>query len=196
MSPAQRLPMTERILAAADRLFYSKGIRAVGVDAIAAEAGVSKRSLYDTFASKEALIEAYLRRHVQVAPAGETTPAAAVLALFDGLHARFARADFRGCPFVNAVAELAEECGAARAIAARYKTERRGHIRDLLAQAGARDAEALARQVALLSEGAIASMLVHGDPAVALQAREAALVLMRAGGVKVEPAGADGDRGG
>ena len=176
--------MAERILRAADRLFYQRGIRAVGVDAVAAEAGISKRSLYDTFASKDALVAAYLRQRVQPLPASDLPPVAQVLALFDGLHARFGSGDFRGCPFVNAVTELAADCQAARAIALDYKEARRRHIASLLATAGATDAEGLAGQIALLFEGAIASMLVRQDPAVALQARDAASVLMGAAGVR------------
>jgi AcrR family transcriptional regulator len=182
---SDRAPMSERIMQAADRLFYRRGIRAVGVDLVAAEAGISKRSLYDTFSSKEALIAAYLRQRIQPVPASDRPAAEQVLGLFDQLHARFAKGDFRGCPFVNAVTELAEDCETARDIASGYKEERRQHIGSLLAAAGASESDALASQVALLFEGAIASMLVRQDPAVALQAREAATVLMRAGGVRI-----------
>jgi AcrR family transcriptional regulator len=177
--------MAERIMEAADRLFYQKGIRAVGVDTVAAEAGISKRSLYDTFPSKDALVAAYLRQRIQPLPASDQSPAAQVLALFDQLHARFANGDFRGCPFVNAVTELAEDCETARAIALNYKEERRQHIASLLVQAGASHPDALANHIALLFEGAIASMLVRQDPAVAIQARDAATVLMRAGGAAI-----------
>jgi len=175
--------MAERIMAAADRLFYQKGIRAVGVDTVAAEAGISKRSLYDTFPSKDALVAAYLRQRIQPLPASDQPPTAQVLALFDQLHARFAKGDFRGCPFVNAVTELAEDCETARAIALDYKKERRQHIASLLVLAGLRDPDALASQITLLFEGAIASMLVGQDPAVAIQARDAAAILMRAAGI-------------
>jgi AcrR family transcriptional regulator len=174
--------MAERILAAADRLFYRKGIRAVGVDAVAAEAGISKRSLYDTFPSKEALIAAYLRQRIRPLPTSDAPPAQQVLALFDQLHARFAAGDFRGCPFVNAVTELAEDCETARAITADYKEARRQHIAALLARAGAAAPEPLSRHIALLLEGAVSSMLITNDLAVATQAREAAAILMQAGG--------------
>jgi AcrR family transcriptional regulator len=176
----ERAPMAERIMQAADRLFYRKGIRVVGVDTVAAEAGISKRSLYDTFPSKDALVAAYLRQRIQPMPASDQPPAAQVLALFDQLHARFASGDFRGCPFVNAVTELAEDCESARFIALKYKEERRRHIASLLGQAGASRPDALASQIALLFEGAIASMLVQRDPEVAIQARDAAALLMRA----------------
>jgi AcrR family transcriptional regulator len=175
--------MAERIMQAADRLFYQRGIRAVGVDAVAAEAGISKRSLYDTFPSKDALVAAYLRRRIQPVPASDQPPPAQVLALFDLLHARFAKGDFRGCPFVNAVTELAEDCATARSIALDFKEARRRHITSLLAAAGAADPDALSSQITLLFEGAIASMLVRQDPVVALQARDAAQVLMQADGL-------------
>ena len=105
--------------------------------------------------------------------------------MFDQLHARFSNDDFRGCPFVNAVTELADDCEAARQIARDYKDGRRHHVALLLGQAGAPDAEALAGQIVLLFEGAIASMLVRQDPAVAQQARDAAAILMRCGGVAI-----------
>lgn len=185
----RQAPMAERIMEAADRLFYRKGIRAVGVDSVAAEAGISKRSLYDTFPSKDALVAAYLRQRIQPLPASDQPPAEQVLGLFAQLHTRFVAGDFRGCPFVNAVTELADDCKAARAIAADFKDERRRHIAGLLAEAGASDPDALACQIALLYEGAIASMLVGNDPVVALQARDAAMVLMRASGASA-PSGA------
>ena len=179
----ERAPMAERIIQAADRLFYQKGIRAVGVDTIAAEAGISKRSLYDTFPSKDILVAAYLRQRIRPLPPSGQPPADQILALFDQLHARFAQDDFRGCPFVNAVTELAEDCETARSIAAGYKEERRQRIVSLLGQAKAPDPDTLASHIALLIEGAIAAMLVRRDPAVAMQARDAATVLMRAAGV-------------
>jgi AcrR family transcriptional regulator len=180
---AERATMPERIMQAADRLFYSKGIRAVGVDAVASEAGISKRSLYDTYPSKDALVAAYLRQRIKPVPISDQPPAAQVLGMFDQLHARFSNHDFRGCPFVNAVTELADDCEAARDIARDYKDDRRRHIASLLSQAGATAAEALASQIVLLFEGAIASMLVRQDPTVAEQARDAAAILMRAGGI-------------
>jgi hypothetical protein len=117
-------------------------------------------------------------------PPSDQPPAVQVLALFDLLHKRFASGNFRGCPFVNAVTELADDCETARAIAVDFKEERRRNIATLLAQASASDPDALAGQIALLFEGAIASMLVRQDPAVAIQARDAAAVLMQAAGIE------------
>jgi AcrR family transcriptional regulator len=179
----ERAPMAERIIEAADRLFYQKGIRAVGVDAVAAEADVSKRSLYDTFPSKDALVAAYLSRRSRPLPISDQPAAIQILALFDQLYHRFAAGDFRGCPFVNAVTELAEDCTAARAIAKAYKEDRWRHIVTVLEKSGATDPAILASQIGLLIDGAIAAMLVRQDPEVAMQARSAAIILMQASGM-------------
>src|SRR5579859_6258818 len=100
--------MKERILETADRLFYLKGIRAIGVDTIAAEIGISKRTLYNHFPSKDALITAYLTRRITPVDASDAPPAAQILGAFDRLEQSFGRPGYRGCPFVNAVAEIGE----------------------------------------------------------------------------------------
>src|SRR5271168_2113588 len=90
--------MKERILETADRLFYLQGIRAIGVDTIAAEIGISKRTLYNHFPSKDALIAAYLaRRFVQPRPS-DKPPAEQILATFDSLERRFAARDSAAVP--------------------------------------------------------------------------------------------------
>ena len=133
MASLQNKPdMKERILETADKLFYLQGIRAIGVDTIAAEIGISKRTLYNHFPSKDALITAYLeRRFVQPRPS-EKPPAEQILATFDFLERRFSAKDFRGCPFVNAVAELGAEDKSVRRIAVAFKESRRLWFRDLL----------------------------------------------------------------
>ncbi|MET3838802.1 TetR/AcrR family transcriptional regulator [Bradyrhizobium sp. OAE829] len=186
MAPLPAKPdMKDRILETADRLFYLQGIRAVGVDTIAAEIGISKRTLYNHFPSKDALISAYLaRRFVQPRPS-EKPPVEQILGTFDALERRFAAKDFRGCPFVNAVAELGSEDQSVRKIAIAFKESRRLWFRDLLVQLGAADAEGLATQLALLVDGSIAQDLVRNDPAMARAAKAAATVLLKHAGVKV-----------
>jgi AcrR family transcriptional regulator len=177
--------MKERILETADRLFYLQGIRAVGVDTIAAEIGISKRTLYNHFPSKDALIAAYLqRRFVQPRPSLKS-PVEQILGTFDSLERRFAAKDFRGCPFVNAVAELGSEDRAVKKIAIAFKESRRLWFRDLLIQLGVADAEGLATQLSLLVDGSIAQDLVRNDPAMARAAKEAARVLLGNAGVNV-----------
>jgi AcrR family transcriptional regulator len=177
--------MKERILETADRLFYLQGIRAVGVDTIAAEIGISKRTLYNHFPSKDALISAYLeRRFVQPRPS-DKPPAEQILGTFDSLERRFSARDFRGCPFVNAVAELGTQDQSVRRIAIAFKESRRLWFRDLLVQLGVADAEGLATQLALLVDGSIAQDLVRNDPAMARAAKEAAKVLLKNAGIEV-----------
>ena len=178
--------MRARILDAADRLFYGTGIRAVGVEAVAAEAGISKRTLYNHFASKDALIEAYLARRMVPLPGSNGDPAAEILGSFDRLEQTFRDAGFRGCPFVNAVAELGDSSHEARRLAIAFKDDRHAWVRDRLAALRVADPDALAAQIRLLIEGAIATMLVRGDPAVARAAQAATRTLLAAAGVTVE----------
>jgi AcrR family transcriptional regulator len=175
--------MKERILETADRLFYLQGIRAIGVDTIAAEIGISKRTLYNHFPSKDTLISAYLaRRFVQPSPS-DKPPLDQILGTFDRLERGFATKGFRGCPFVNAVAELGAEDQSVKKIAIAFKESRRLWFRDLLLQLDVPDAEGLATQLALLVDGAIAQDLVRNDPSMARAAKQAAKVLLANAGV-------------
>jgi AcrR family transcriptional regulator len=185
MSEPEKPTMKERILVTADRLFYLQGIRAVGVDTIAAEIGISKRTLYNHFPSKDALISAYLtRRFVQPRPS-DKSPVEQILGTFDSLERRFSSKDFRGCPFVNAVAELGSDDKAVKKIATAFKESRRVWFRDLLIALDVADAEGLATQLALLVDGSIAQDLVRDDPAMARAAKQAARVLLKNAGVRV-----------
>ncbi|MEA2907985.1 MAG: hypothetical protein QOJ15_66 [Bradyrhizobium sp.] len=177
--------MNERILETADRLFYLRGIRAVGVDTIAAEIGISKRTLYNHFPSKDELIAAYLARRFRQPPSSDKPPAEQILGTFDSLERRFASKDFRGCPFVNAVAELGPEDRAVKKIAVAFKESRRLWFRDLLMRLEIADAEGLATQLTLLVDGSIAQDLVRDDPSMARAAKAAARVLLANAGVKV-----------
>src|SRR6267142_5485739 len=138
---------SDRILAAANRLFYAQGIRAVGVDTVAAEAGVSKRTLYHHYPSKDALIAAYLTsRFKHIAPS-DAPAREQILGNFDRLESMFADGSFRGCPYINAVAELGDPKHAAAGIALQYKEQRRLWFRALLQRLGVKDPEALATQL-------------------------------------------------
>src|SRR3954453_2712136 len=180
MAPLPAKPaMKDRILETADRLFYLQGIRAVGVDTIAAEVGISKRTLYNHFPSKDALIAAYLERRFVAPRPSDKSPVEQILGTFDSLERRFASKDFRGCPFVNAVAELGSEDRSVRRIAIAFKESRRLWFRDHLLQLGVADAEGLATQLVLLVDGSIAQDLVRNDPAMARAAKQAARVLLK-----------------
>jgi AcrR family transcriptional regulator len=180
---AAREAMEERILETTDRLFYGQGIRAVGVDTIAAEIGISKRTLYNYFPSKDALIVAYLARRAIPRKASDRPPLDQILGVFDWLESWFASKSFRGCPFVNAVAELGERTHPAARIAIDYKERRRVAFRDILTGLGVADPDGLAIQLVILVEGAMAAALVRDDPAMARAAKAAARVLLTSAGV-------------
>src|SRR5713101_5342544 len=168
-------PPAERILAAADKLFYAQGIRAVGVDTLAAEAGVSKRTLYNHYLSKDALIAAYLTARFKHLAPSDAPAREQILGNFDG------------CPYVNAVTELGDPRHPASKIAVQFKEQRRLWYRALLERLDARNPDALATQLQILFEGALASALVRGDPALARSARDAAEVLLEAAGARRPP---------
>jgi len=175
--------MQERILDTAGRLFYGQGIRAVGVDTIAAEIGISKRTLYNYFPSKDELIVAYLSRHFIQAKASDRPLLEQILRYFDWLERWFASDTFRGCPFVNAVAELGDPTHPGAKMAVAFKEQRRLWLRDALARLNVADPDGLATQVAILVEGAIIAALIRGDPGMAGAAKAAARVLLTAAGV-------------
>ena len=178
--------MQDRILETADRLFYGQGIRAVGVETIAAEAGISKRTLYNHFPSKDALIVGYLLRRYAPLRESERQPADQILGEFDRLERGFKSKGFRGCPFINAVTELGEPEHAANKMAVAFKEQRRTWFRDLLVQLKVPNPEGLATQLTLLVDGSIAQDLVRNDPSMARAAKDAARVLLANAGIRVD----------
>src|SRR6202163_13149 len=186
MSSSEKPTMKARILETADRLFYLQGIRAVGVDTIAAEIGISKRTLYNHFPSKGELIAAYLAGRFKQVPASDKPPVEQILGTFDRLERGFASQGFRGWPVLNAVAELGAEDRSVKKIAIAFKESRRIWFRDLLTQLEVADANGLATQLQLLVDGSIAQDLVRDDPSMARAAKEAARVLLANAGVRVD----------
>jgi AcrR family transcriptional regulator len=175
--------MTERILQTADQLFYGQGLRAAGVDTIAAQIGISKRTLYNYFPSKDDLIVAYLQRRLRLVPTSNKPPAQQILDDFTRLEHALSSESFRGCAFVNAVAELKDPGHAANEIALAFKEMRRQWFRELLLRANVADPDNLSLQLILLVDGAIAAALVRRNAGVARAARAAARVLLEAAGV-------------
>lgn len=184
-APPRLTPGAQRILDVASDLFYRRGIHAVGVDTIAAESGVTKRTLYDRFGSKDGLVVAYLeardrRWRAMVADAmraAPADPARRVLVPFDVLPVWLADS-YRGCSFVNAFAELPEPDHPGRRVVVAEKTWLRDLFRELLAEAGAREPDVLAVQLLSLHEGAIVSFAMVGEAAAAASARAAAEALV------------------
>jgi len=177
------------ILAAADRLFYERGVRGVGVDAIADAAGVTKRTLYYHFPTKEALAAAYLEaRDAPTRIAIESTvgthalPGDRILSVFDHLARWFATPSYRGCPFNNAVAEQAGS--EAEAIARRHKEAVASWLSDQAQLGGARRPKEVGAQLLVLIDGALNGAMIFRSADPARAARIVAEVLLRSAGVQ------------
>jgi AcrR family transcriptional regulator len=176
----------ERLLSAADELFYQEGVNTVGIDRVIERAGVAKASLYDCFGSKEGLIRSYLearaqRRRVRLTDhvSRHCDPRERLLAVFDALDEALHEPNNRGCAFVRASAEARSGAGAREVC-----DESRGWMlefcRSLAADAGARDPAALSRQMVLLYDGAAVAAQMDADHDAAQVARAAAAVLLDA----------------
>jgi AcrR family transcriptional regulator len=176
-------PGARRVLDAASRLFYERGIHAVGVDTIAEEAGVTKKTLYDRFGSKEALVVTYLQHrdarwrdhleaHLALAPAGTDR----VLAVFDAAIAWSDENSPKGCSAINARAEVGDGHDGHPVFpeVARQKAWLLEVFADLCRQAGVDDPDATARALMLLYEGAIVTVGMETFPAPFAVAREVA----------------------
>jgi AcrR family transcriptional regulator len=151
----------ERLLTAANELFYEEGVHTVGIDRIIERAGVAKASLYSTFGSKDELVRAYLatrhearKRRLSQAIARFETPREQILAVYDSLGELFRDSNFRGCAFARASAEARPESGV-RAVCDETRAWTRGLFTELARAAGARDPETLAGQLVLLHDGAV-----------------------------------------
>lgn len=162
--PAETGPARKRILDSASRLFYERGIRAVGVDLIIAESNVAKATFYKHFPSKDDLVLAYLDRVDDIwtgqlrdcAAAAGPDPADQLVGMFDALRSACRRPGYRGCAFINTAAESAPGTPVHERTLA-HKTAVRAWVRDLARQAGARDPRTLARSLTLLLDGGLAS---------------------------------------
>jgi AcrR family transcriptional regulator len=174
----------QRILDAAAELFYREGINATGVERLAAESSVSKRTLYQHFPSKTAVVEEYLRSIEQRvanpiqsrAHAADQTPRERLLALFDIPTAGVA--PVRGCPFHNAAVEAAGAMPGVQSIVRANKGNFIDRVTELAKRAGAADPQLLGSQLAVLYEGAAALATSLDDASPWAQARTAAETLI------------------
>jgi len=176
----------ERLLAAANDLFYAEGVHTVGIDRIIERAGVAKATLYSAFGSKDELIRAYLTRRHQVWRArltqhlaGYHAPRDRLLGVFDWLGLLFARPEFHGCAFMNATAEEGAG-GPAAEPAGAYRYSVLSLFTELAQAAGAVDPDHLARQLALLYDGATVAARMDRHPGAGATAREIAAALVDA----------------
>ncbi|MGY4750360.1 TetR/AcrR family transcriptional regulator [Pannonibacter sp. Q-1] len=176
-----------RIIEAAEVLFYEHGLRSVSVDAIAEAAGVTKRTLYYHFESKDALIAAYLEARdtptVERYRGWMGNPALPVAErvsrIFTCLAEHARKPKWRGCGFTRAAVELAGLPGhPAVLMAAKHKRRFEAWLEQELRDGGVNSPQKLARQIVLLIEGTISQILIHGDVSCALTAGEAAAALV------------------
>ena len=176
----------ERLLAAANELFYDEGVQTVGIDRVIEHAGVAKASLYNTFGSKEALVCAYLETQhastearIRAAVARHDDPRRQLLAVFDAQAELFATPGFRGCAFVSASAE-APPGGAVQQAADDYRAWLRALFTDLATKTGIENPKQLAAQLQLVYDGAGLSVRMDRRADAATSARAAATVLIDA----------------
>jgi len=175
----------ERVLDAADRLYYGRGIQSVGMDELRRASGVSLKGLYGVFPSKAAIVlEVLDRRHalwthgVTERVARETAPREKLLAIYDFLADWFLDDTFRGCGFINAFAELGSISPAVVQRAREHKAGFQEYVARLVAAAGADPA--LAPQLSILAEGAQTTAAIAGTGDAAGHARRAAGILIDA----------------
>ena len=178
----------DRIRAAARDLFYRLGIRAVGIEQIVAQAGVTKPSLYRAFASKDELAAVYLQdysravfeRFHAVIAAHPGDPRAQIRAWMKGLAHQATRSAHRGCGVTNAVVEYPDATHPVWAAAEDHKHQLREVLAEMAAAMGARDPQGLGDGLMLLMEGANASGQLFGPGGPASHVADAAEALIEA----------------
>jgi AcrR family transcriptional regulator len=181
----EAMDIRDRVVETADRLYYTRGYSSVGMDELREEAGVSLRRLYSLFPSKEDIVLAVLNRRrrswedgVEAVEAAATTPLDKLLAVYDFLSIWFDEEDFRGCGFINAFGELGGTNPRVAELVREHKRVFQGQLATRVAELGG--SPDLAAQLAILAEGAQTTAAISGSSAPALQARNAAAILIAA----------------
>ncbi|MGH4008717.1 MAG: TetR/AcrR family transcriptional regulator [Pseudonocardiaceae bacterium] len=176
----------ERVMRAAYDLFSRQGTRTVGVDAVIGEAGVAKMTLYRNFASKDALILAFLERRETLWTHGWVqaesrrrgdTPVQRLLAIFEIFGEWFTRPDFEGCSFVTTLLEVTDRDSPVRQASVKHLANIRSYVCELAAEAGVADPDSFARQWHILMKGSIVAA-AEGDIHAASRARELGILLL------------------
>jgi len=182
----------QRLLQAADDLFYNEGIHTVGIDRVIAHAGVAKGSLYYSFTGKDELVQEYLtQRHgmwaerVTAGIEGRTDPRARILAVYDVLSELFAQPDYRGCAFLNATAEAAPDSVEARA-GATFRAWVHDLFLGLATDARSANPKQLAETLVLLYDGAVATAQMDRAPSAARTARRTAELVLDNAGIRTQ----------
>jgi len=178
----------QKILETASELFYNKGIQHVGINEVIAASGVAKRTLYRWFPSKDLLIEEvmkyraleWLRWFEDAVSARGITPKERLLATFDVLREWYSSPNFRGCPFINAVLEIADASHKAHQVSVDLRESIRQIIVRLAAEAGVKNPEFFSQQYLLLIGGASLMATIEQSPNGATYAQSALSVLIDA----------------
>jgi AcrR family transcriptional regulator len=184
----------ERLLDAANELFYEEGVHTVGVDRVVERAGVAKATLYTLFGNKDGLVRAYLtardeairERITRELVARYRTPRERLLGVFDVQALMFSDPRFHGCAFARASAE-APQGSSVEEVAEGHRGWLRSLFHELAKEAGARNPEELARQLMLLYDGAAISAWMDHNPSAATAARSVATALVAAAISKTRP---------
>ncbi|WP_417778195.1 TetR/AcrR family transcriptional regulator [Stutzerimonas xanthomarina] len=178
------------LLSTAERLFYTEGYHATGIDRILSESGVAKMTLYKHFRSKEELILAVLDARQQPMlerlreARDKLPPRKALLGVFEGLNTMInSPSAFCGCLFINAAAEYHDRNHPIHQRSATYKAQFQTHLRELLEALDAPQPAQLARQLQFLVEGALSMAHIEGPADQALLAKAAADKLLQAAGI-------------
>ena len=183
--PRKPVPVRDRLIDAADRLFYMEGVRATGIDRVLEEAEAAKASLYTHFGSKDELVAAYLAsrtersRELLLSYMEDVPPAERAVRVFDFVSDWARSREFRGCPMQMIASELSEPEHPARQCAAEHRSWMLAQFEAWSRAADAADPKALARALLVLFDGAAAASMLDG-PQRARDARWAAEELVAA----------------
>jgi len=177
-----------RLVETATELFYQEGIRAVGIDTVVARSGVSKSSLYRTFASKDELIAAFAesenlrfwRWWDETVERYADKPSRQLRALLEGIGEQIASPQFRGCPFINLANEFPDREHPGTVVACANKLEMRERLRAIARALGARNPQRLGDQLALLIDGAYGHAVTLGPDGLKRELIDTATVLIDA----------------
>ncbi|WP_432841152.1 TetR/AcrR family transcriptional regulator [Dactylosporangium sp. CA-092794] len=177
-------PPRERLLRAAAELFYAEGTAAVGVERLCRTAGVSKKSMYQLFATKDEVIAESLRVHGPAAVAGyfpaadaDVSPRERILHVFARLEEQSGSPSFHGCPFANTAIELHDPGHEAAAVALEFKNQMEGYFRRQAERLGVSDPGFLAAQLLLLFDGSSVRAAIRAEPLGGLALRAATHLL-------------------
>lgn len=172
---AEKISVEEKILQTARRLFCQVGIHATGIARIIEKSGVSRRSLYTHYGSKENLLKAVFEAEANIwfrwfdcdLPQMECSPTERILALFDLMRDWFDSKNFYGCVFINAVAEHEKSNGWIQEVANSHREKITAKLQAMVAASGAQNPEMVTEKLNLLIDGTIVTAMVTANSEIA-----------------------------